>query len=102
MEVLTKEKESYMRTWKFTYWFEDGDWCVWEIEITKKEESIIKKSIEEGVLLDNVSELADLLERVYNDIIEEVIGDTDLEEDEVSEGLEVHFQDPNEPFYMIE
>ena len=91
-----------MNTWKFTYWFEEGDWCVWETEITKKEERIIMKSIEEGLLLDNVSALADLLERVYYEIIEETIGDTDLEEDEVSEGLEVHFQDPNEPFYMIE
>jgi hypothetical protein len=52
--------------------------------------------------LDNVSELSDLLERVYYDIIEETVGDTDPEEDEGSEGYEVHFWDPNEPFYMIE
>ena len=91
-----------MNTWKFTYWFEEGDWCVWETEITKKEARIIEKSIEEGLLLDNVSALADLLQRVYDEIIAETIDGTDLEEDEVSEGLEVHFQDPNEPFYMIE
>lgn len=95
------------RTWKFTYWFEDSEWFEWETEITHEEEAIIKNAIEQGILLDTVSELCPLLDRVYEEISESVNeeyeDDPFLDEDyDPCEGLTVHFQDPNEPFYNIE
>lgn len=90
-----------MKTWKFTYWFEESDWFEWETEITAEEEAVIKDSIEKGVLLDDVDALSNLLTKVYAEIREATAEDNPfIEEDEdPCEGLTVHFQDPNEPFY---
>ena len=107
------------KTWKFTYWFEGSDWFEWETEITPEEDAIIRESIANGVLLDDVSKLSPLLDRVYEEIRESVSeeyeDDSFLDEDDEDddyyeeeneddpcEGLTVHFQDPNEPFYNIE
>lgn len=84
-----------MATWKFTYWFYGSEWFEWETDITEDEESIIKESIEKGILLDEVDALSDLLTRVYSEIAES------MEDEDDCEGLTVHFQDPNEPFYNI-
>ncbi len=108
-----------MATWKFTYWFEGSEWFEWETDITDSEEAIIRESIENGILLDDVPELSDLLCRVYTEIAEsmededeesgeeyddddfEYEEDDEDEEDDRCEGLTIHFQDPNEPFYNI-
>lgn len=111
-----------MATWKFTYWFEGSEWFEWRTEITDEEAAIINESIENGVLLDDVPELSDLLWRVYAEIrgsMEDEDEDEEYEEtneddeedfeyyddyedeDDCCEGLTVHFQDPNEPFYNI-
>ena len=108
-----------MATWKFTYWFEGSEWFEWETDITEAEEAIIKDSIEKGILLDDVPELSDLLCRVYDEIggsmedededeENDECADDDFEyeddeddEDDCCEGLTVHFQDPNEPFYIL-
>ena len=95
-----------MKTWKFTYWFEDTEWFEWQTEITDEEETIIKDSISKGILLNEVQSLQSLLWRVYKEIEdsvkEEYEDDTFLDEDyDPCEGLKVHFQDPNEPFYNI-
>lgn len=103
-----------MATWKFTYWFEGSEWFEWETDITEVEEAIIKDSVEKGILLDDVPELSDLLCRVYAEIAESM-ADEDEEyyddgfeyeededdEDDRCEGLTVHFQDPNQPFYNL-
>lgn len=107
-----------MTTWKFTYWFAGSEWFEWETEISEEEATIIKESIENGILLDEVDALSDLLSRVYSEIAESMKGedeeedyecaDDDFEyeddeddEDDCCDGLTVHFQDPNEPFYNI-
>ena len=91
-----------MTTWKFTYWFEGSDWFEWETEITKEEESLIKDTIAKGVLLDEADALSDLRERVYAEIRESAAEDNPFvdEGEDPCEGLSVHFQDPNEPFYI--
>ena len=85
-----------MKTWKFTYWFEDSDWFEWEAEITPEEEAIINEAIAQGKLLNEVTALEGLLQRVYNEIEESY-----ADEFSSCEGLTVNFQDPNEPFYNI-
>ena len=103
-----------MATWKFTYWFEGSEWFEWETEISEEEEAIIKDSIEKGILLDDVPALSDILSRVYAEIAESMEDEDDEyyddgfeyeededEEDDRCEGLTVHFQDPNEPFYNL-
>ena len=95
-----------MRTWTFTYWFEDSEWFEWETEITEEEEKIIDESISKGILLDDVGALSSLRSRVYAEIEESVREEFEDdpfldEDDDPCEGLSVHFQDPNEPFYNI-
>ena len=92
-----------MATWKFTYWFDGSEWFEWETDITDKEAAIINDSISKGILLDKVNALSDVIARVYAEIEESVSEDNPfLDEDEdPCEGLTVHFQDPNEPFYNL-
>lgn len=93
-----------MATWKFTYWFDGSEWFEWETDITETEESIIKDSIEKGILLDGVNALSPVIERVYAEIeesMEEEFEDDEDEDVDYCEGLTVHFQDPNEPFYDL-
>lgn len=90
-----------MATWKFTYWFDDTDWFEWETEITEDEETIIKDFIAKEIPLDDVDALSNLLQKVYDEIGEAVSEDNPFVDDPC-EGLTVHFQDPNNPFYNIE
>lgn len=89
-------------TWTFTYSFEGSDWFEWETAITPEEEKIINESIQNGIPLDDVSTLVPVIDRVYDEISKECSFEDEYTGEIIdgSEGLVVHFHDPNNPFYM--
>lgn len=83
-----------MKTWTFTYYFEDSDWFEWETEISDEESKIINQALEQGKDLDEMNEIAYIKDRVYEEICESFEED-DLDFDPC-EGLTVYFKNPME------
>lgn len=101
-----------MNTWKFTYWFPESERFEWETKVSDKEYALIQDSIAQGVALNEVTKLESLLWRVYDEIRDSYKEDDSYDEDDfdefeedeeedLCEGLTVHFQDPNDPFYNV-
>lgn len=85
----------------------------WEIELTEEETEIYQKLISDGVLLDDAEQLKPALERAYKEIEQAEIKQLLEDEDEFTEeciengespfdswDLSVHFDDPNDPFFV--
>lgn len=80
-----------------------SDWCDYEVELTDEEAAIYDKAVENETPLEDVTELQEALNRVYEEIEEmEIQNGIDYEEDYVMECLGLSEMDRDELNDLIE